>query len=37
MAWANLKLIPVSLKPLGKQIVPSDALLPTYRKQVAAA
>ena len=37
MAWANLKLIPVSLMPLGKQIVPSDALLPTYRKQVAAA
>lgn len=36
MAWANLKLIPVSLMPLGKQIVPSDALLPTYRKQVAA-
>ena len=37
MAWANLKLIPVSLMPLGKQIVPSDALLPTYRKQVAPA
>ena len=37
MAIANLKLIPVSLMPLGKQIVPSDALLPTYRKQVAAA
>ncbi|GGM36667.1 YccF domain-containing protein [Promicromonospora citrea] len=37
MAWANLKLIPVSLMPLGKQIVSSDALLPTYRKQVAAA
>lgn len=37
MAWANLKLIPVSLMPLGKQIVPSDALLPTYRKQVTAA
>ncbi|WP_129789107.1 YccF domain-containing protein [Promicromonospora panici] len=37
MAWANLKLIPVSLMPLGKQIVPSDALLPTYRKQPTAA
>ena len=37
MAWANLKLIPVSLMPLGKQILPSDSLLPTYRKQVAAA
>lgn len=37
MAWANLKLIPVSLMPLGKQIVPSDALVPTYRKQVTAA
>ena len=37
MAWANLKLIPVSLMPLGKQIVPSDALLPTYRKEPAAA
>ncbi|MFI6424680.1 YccF domain-containing protein [Promicromonospora sp. NPDC050880] len=37
MAWANLKLIPVSLMPLGKQIVSSDALLPTYRKQGAAA
>lgn len=24
MGWANLKLIPVSLLPLGKQIVPSD-------------
>lgn len=37
MAWANIKLIPVSLMPLGKQIVSSDALLPTYRKEVAAA
>lgn len=37
LAWANLKLIPVSLVPLGKQIVSSDALLPTYRAQVAAA
>ena len=24
MGWANLKLIPVSLMPLGKQVVPSD-------------
>ncbi|MCV2394022.1 YccF domain-containing protein [Actinotalea sp. M2MS4P-6] len=24
MGWANLKLIPVSLLPMGKQIVPSD-------------
>ncbi|MBL0887688.1 YccF domain-containing protein [Myceligenerans indicum] len=32
MGWANLKLIPVSLMPLGKEIVPSDALLPTYRR-----
>lgn len=37
LAWANLKLIPVSLVPLGKQIVSSDALLPTYRAQVTAA
>ncbi|MBG6084197.1 YccF domain-containing protein [Zhihengliuella flava] len=28
---ANLKLIPVSLVPLGKVIVPSDAVVPTYR------
>lgn len=28
---ANLKLIPVSLMPLGKVIVPSNAVLPTYR------
>lgn len=28
---ANLKLIPVSLMPLGKVIVPSDAVLPQYR------
>jgi uncharacterized membrane protein YccF (DUF307 family) len=28
---ANLKLIPVSLMPLGKVIVPSRAVLPTYR------
>jgi uncharacterized membrane protein YccF (DUF307 family) len=37
MGIANFKLIPVSLMPLGKQIVPSDALLPTYRKEPAAA
>lgn len=24
MGWANLKLIPVSLMPLGKRVVPSD-------------
>jgi uncharacterized membrane protein YccF (DUF307 family) len=28
---ANLKMIPVSLMPLGKEIVPSDAVYPTYR------
>jgi len=28
---ANLKLIPVSLMPLGKVIVASNAVLPTYR------
>nr|WP_274616104.1 YccF domain-containing protein [Nesterenkonia sp. YGD6] len=28
---ANLKLIPVSLMPLGKVIVTSNAVLPTYR------
>lgn len=28
---ANLKLIPVSLAPLGKVIVPSTTYLPTYR------
>ncbi|WP_159798567.1 YccF domain-containing protein [Puerhibacterium puerhi] len=32
LGWANLKLIPISLMPLGKEIVPSDALLPTYRR-----
>jgi uncharacterized membrane protein YccF (DUF307 family) len=38
LAWANLKLIPVSLMPLGKEIVPLDAagtqhgyLVPTSR------
>ncbi|WP_224387420.1 YccF domain-containing protein [Pseudonocardia sp. ICBG1293] len=28
LAWANLKLIPVSLLPLGSRIVDSDAYLP---------
>lgn len=32
LGWANLKLIPVSLMPLGKEIVPSDTLLPAYRR-----
>jgi uncharacterized membrane protein YccF (DUF307 family) len=32
MGWANLKLIPVSLMPLGKEIVRSDTLLPTYQR-----
>jgi uncharacterized membrane protein YccF (DUF307 family) len=32
LGWANLKLIPISLMPLGKEIVPSDSLLPTYRR-----
>ncbi|HEY9293869.1 MAG TPA: YccF domain-containing protein [Microlunatus sp.] len=31
LGWANLKLIPVSLMPLGKEIVRSDSLLPAYR------
>ncbi|PZR52311.1 YccF domain-containing protein [Xylanimonas oleitrophica] len=31
LGWANLKLIPVSLLPLGKVVVPSDAYYPTYR------
>lgn len=30
LAIANLKLIPVSLMPLGKQIVPTDRLLAGY-------
>jgi uncharacterized membrane protein YccF (DUF307 family) len=30
LGWANLKMIPVSLLPLGKQIVRSDAVYPTY-------
>lgn len=29
---ANLKMIPVSLMPLGKEIVPSDAVYPAYRR-----
>lgn len=32
LAIANLKLIPVSLMPLGKQIVPSDRPFATYSK-----
>lgn len=32
LGWANLKLIPVSLLPLGKMIVPSDAPYPTYAR-----
>ncbi|RBP67781.1 uncharacterized membrane protein YccF (DUF307 family) [Brevibacterium sanguinis] len=32
LGWANLKLIPISLMPLGKQIVDSNALLPGYRR-----
>ncbi|WP_460868120.1 YccF domain-containing protein [Rhodococcus aerolatus] len=31
LAWANLKLVPVSLLPLGKEIVDSDALVPRYQ------
>jgi uncharacterized membrane protein YccF (DUF307 family) len=31
LGWANIKLIPVSLMPLGKQIVNSDRLMPGYR------
>ncbi|QDP97924.1 YccF domain-containing protein [Microlunatus elymi] len=31
LGWANLKLIPVSLMPLGKEIVRSDTILPAYR------
>ena len=37
MGWANLKLIPVSLMPLGKEILPSDAILPTYQRGRQAA
>lgn len=32
LGWANLKLIPVSLMPLGKEIVDSDSLMPGYRR-----
>lgn len=32
LAIANLKMIPVSLLPLGKEIVPSDARYPTYER-----
>ncbi len=31
LAVANLKMIPISLLPLGKDIVPSDARYPTYQ------
>ena len=31
LGWANLKLIPVSLMPLGKTIVNSDELMPGFR------
>jgi len=31
LAWANLKLIPVSLFPLGSQIVDADAYVPGSR------
>lgn len=31
MAWANLKLIPVSLLPLGSQIVDADTYVPGSR------
>ena len=34
LGWANLKMIPVSLLPLGKQIVPSGA---TYRGYALAS
>jgi uncharacterized membrane protein YccF (DUF307 family) len=34
LGWANLKMIPVSLLPLGKQIVPSGA---TYRSYALAS
>ena len=29
MAWANLKMIPLALFPLGKEIVPESALYPS--------
>ena len=31
LGWANIKLIPVSLMPLGRKIVSSDSLMPGYR------
>ena len=31
MAWANLKLIPISLMPLGSQIVDTDVYVPGAR------
>ncbi|BBF99030.1 uncharacterized membrane protein YccF (DUF307 family) [Pseudonocardia autotrophica] len=34
LAWANLKLIPVSLFPLGSQIVDTDAYVPGSRVAV---
>ena len=33
LGLANFKLIPISLVPLGVQIVPSDELYPGYRRQ----
>ncbi|WP_277211955.1 YccF domain-containing protein [Isoptericola croceus] len=33
LAIANLKMIPISLLPLGKDIVPSDARYPTYQRR----
>jgi uncharacterized membrane protein YccF (DUF307 family) len=32
LALADLKLIPISLVPLGVRIVPSDELYPGYRR-----
>ena len=32
LAIANIKMIPISLLPLGKDIVPSDARYPTYQR-----
>jgi uncharacterized membrane protein YccF (DUF307 family) len=36
-AWANLKLIPVSIMPLGRKIVPSDESFAYGRPQTAPA
>jgi uncharacterized membrane protein YccF (DUF307 family) len=36
LALANLKMIPISLLPLGVQIVPSDELYPGYRAPQAS-